>query len=137
EAIIVEITETAMSLDERRVESAMTTFHKGGMAIYLDDFGTGYSSLSRLKHMPINTLKIDKTFVDGVPEDKDNLSIVDATLKLAASLEIDALAEGIETEVQYHWFLSRNCRYAQGFYFSPPLPEDQLVALYRSRKDWR
>ena len=137
DAITIEITETAMSLDEQRMEKAINQFHKAGLKISLDDFGTGYSSLSRLKQMPIHTLKIDKSFVDGIPDNEDDISIVNATILLAHSLGIKSLAEGIETIEQYQWLVNQHCQYGQGYYFSRPVAADKIIELLQSPPSWR
>ncbi len=137
DAITIEITETAMSLDEQRMEKAINQFHKAGLKISLDDFGTGYSSLSRLKQMPIHTLKIDKSFVDGIPDNEDDVSIVNATILLAHSLGIQSLAEGIETIEQYQWLVNQQCQYGQGYYFSRPVAADKIIEFLQNPPSWR
>ena len=121
-AIELEITETALSHDPQHMEAALQRFAEGGLKISLDDFGTGYSSLSRLKQLPIDTLKIDKSFVDGIPHDGNSTAIVVATMQLAHNLGMRSLAEGIETEDQADWLRQRGCQYGQGYYFSRPIP---------------
>lgn len=128
-SIELEITESALSLDTKRMESIINAFHQEGISISLDDFGTGYSSLSRLKHLPIKTLKIDKSFVDGIPHSEDDTAIVIATLQLAKSLNIHSLSEGIETIEQYEWLHRHGCQYAQGYYFSRPVPASEIKQL--------
>lgn len=128
-AIELEITESAMSLNVERMESIINAFYQQGINISLDDFGTGYSSLSRLKHLPIKTLKVDKSFVDGVPNFEDDMAIVTATLQLSKSLAIDSLSEGIESIEQYEWLYSHECQYAQGNYFSCPVPACEIKQL--------
>ncbi|MEJ2632605.1 MAG: EAL domain-containing protein [Acidihalobacter sp.] len=121
-AIELEITETALSHDPQHMEAALQRFAEAGLKISLDDFGTGYSSLSRLKQLPIDTLKIDKSFVDGIPHDGNSTAIVVATMQLAHNLGMRSLAEGIETEDQADWLRQRGCQYGQGYYFSRPIP---------------
>ena len=132
----LEITESAMGRDPRHMENAFLRFHQGGLKISLDDFGTGYSSLSRLKQLPITTLKVDRSFVDGVPSTEDDTAIVGATLQMAHSLGLNALAEGIETPAQWKWLREHGCRYGQGYYFSQPLPAAEMTALLRQGKRW-
>jgi EAL domain-containing protein (putative c-di-GMP-specific phosphodiesterase class I) len=137
ESLELEITETAMGSDPRHMESALVRFHKGGLKIALDDFGTGYSSLSRLKHLPIHTLKIDQSFVDGIPDDEDDTAIVTATMQLAHSLGLRSLAEGIETKEQWEWLRKRGCQYGQGYYFSRPVPATDIPKLLeRAQRGW-
>lgn len=128
-AIELEITESAMSLNVERMESIINAFYQQGINISLDDFGTGYSSLSRLKYLPIKTLKVDKSFVDGVPNFEDDIAIVTATLQLAKSLGIDSLSEGVESIEQYEWLNNHGCQYAQGYYFSRPVPASEIKQL--------
>lgn len=126
----LEITESAMGRDPQHMESVVQSFHTAGYSIALDDFGTGYSSLSRLKSLPIDTLKIDRTFVDGVPGDSDDDAIVVATVQLAHSLGLRSLAEGIETQAQCDWLRAQGCRYGQGFLFSRPVTAEEIADLY-------
>lgn len=133
ESLELEITETAMGNDPQYMESALMHFHKGGLKVALDDFGTGYSSLSRLKHLPISTLKIDKSFVNGIPSNGDDTAIVTATMQLADSLGLRSLAEGIETKEQYEWLLERGCQYGQGYYFSRPVSAGEIPTILQKK----
>ncbi|AOV15984.1 hypothetical protein BJI67_01850 [Acidihalobacter aeolianus] len=126
----LEITESVMGQDPQHMESVVQSFHTAGYSIALDDFGTGYSSLSRLKSLPIDTLKIDRSFVDGVPGDNDDDAIVVATVQLAHSLGLRSLAEGIETQAQCDWLRAQGCRYGQGFLFSKPVTAEEIADLY-------
>lgn len=129
----IEVTETALIREPERIESCLSVFSDEGLRIALDDFGTGYSSLSRLKNLPIDKLKIDRSFVIGVPENPDDVSIVTAIIQLARSLEVATLAEGIETEPQYRFLRDAGCELGQGYYFSRPVAPDQIEALYFGR----
>ena len=126
-----------MAHDPQHLETALMRFHQGGLKIALDDFGTGYSSLSRLKHLPIHTLKIDKSFIDGIPDDDDNTAIVTATMQLARSLGLRSLAEGIETRTQWEWLHNRGCQYGQGYYFSRPVPAMEITAMLQQGQRWK
>ncbi len=108
----------------------MDDFKAHGLAISLDDFGTGYSSLDRLKHLPINKLKIDRSFVDGIPQDLDDMAIVTAVIQMASNLGIDSLAEGIETEAQWAFLREQGCQYGQGYYFSQPVPVEEIEVMW-------
>jgi EAL domain-containing protein (putative c-di-GMP-specific phosphodiesterase class I) len=97
----------------------------------LDDFGTGYSSLSRLKHMPVDVLKIDREFVRNVDRDVRLAGMVRAMIQVAHSLEMVAHAEGVETGDEYAFLRANGCRYAQGYWFARPMPAQELAELVR------
>ena len=99
------------------------------MHFSLDDFGTGYSSLAYLKKLPLDQLKIDQSFVREVPEDPHACSIVRAIITLAKSLELDIIAEGVETESQRQFLLENGCELYQGYLFSRPIPIEQFNEL--------
>jgi EAL domain-containing protein (putative c-di-GMP-specific phosphodiesterase class I) len=132
----LEVTESAMTVDPVRMEGFLAHFDQHGIRISLDDFGTGYSSLNRLKHLPIHTLKIDQSFVDGVPDDDDDVAIVTATIQLARSLGLRSLAEGIETATQWQWLLEAGCEFGQGFQFSQAVPPEEITALLAQGDGW-
>lgn len=102
-----------------------------GFSVSLDDFGTGYSSLSYLKHFPINTLKIDKSFVDGLPIDKSDMAIARTIISLAHSMGMNVVAEGVENREQFEFLLSYGCDLIQGYYFSKPLAVSDFEGLLR------
>jgi EAL domain-containing protein (putative c-di-GMP-specific phosphodiesterase class I) len=92
-----------------------------GIEIAIDDFGTGYSSLSYLKKLPVDTLKIDQSFVRGLPEDKEDVSIVKAIIALANSFNLNMIAEGVETKAQKDFMEKNGCNYIQGYYYGKPM----------------
>jgi EAL domain-containing protein (putative c-di-GMP-specific phosphodiesterase class I) len=102
-----------------------------GISISMDDFGTGYSSLSYLHSFPIDVLKIDRSFVGRMTEGDQALQIVRTIIELARVLEIDVVAEGIETAEQYQLLREMGCRFGQGYLFARPLPAEQVSALLR------
>lgn len=112
--------ETILELDELR---------KGGVKISMDDFGTGYSSLSYLKKLPITTLKIDKAFISGIPDDKDDLVLVKTIISMAQSLNLEIVAEGVETAEQLAFLEAHSCNIAQGYFFHRPLEHKQITEL--------
>ena len=98
-----------------------------GVQISIDDFGTGYSSLAYLKHLPVHTLKMDKSFVDHVADDEEDAAFAKMVIGIAKSLHLELIAEGVETAEQLDFLRTEGCRHIQGFYFSQPLtPEDAL-----------
>jgi EAL domain-containing protein (putative c-di-GMP-specific phosphodiesterase class I) len=100
-----------------------------GARIAMDDFGTGYSSLSYLARLPIDTLKIDRSFINTITERQDDVAIATAIISLAQSLGLTTIAEGVETRAQYDLLRRLGCDQIQGFLFSPPIPEDKVQKL--------
>jgi diguanylate cyclase (GGDEF)-like protein/PAS domain S-box-containing protein len=127
--VVVEITESSAMNDPDKAQAILEDLHAGGLRIAIDDFGTGYSSLARIRDMPVDVLKIDRSFVSGVDVDPQNQSIVAAFLELARGLGVTTLAEGIETEGELAFLLERGCVMGQGFYFSKPVPPEEIIAL--------
>ena len=127
--ILVEITESSAMVDPDRAQEILWELHRAGLRIAVDDFGTGYSSLSRLREMPVNVLKIDRSFVDGVHEDPQAASIVTAFLELAKGLGMTTLAEGIETEGELAFLRARGCELGQGYLFAKPVPPEEIIAF--------
>ncbi len=130
----LEITESLFMEDVESVAQTLTTLSQQGIKISMDDFGTGYSSLSYLKRFPINTIKVDRSFVKDMTTDKDDASIVAATIQMAHSLSLDIVAEGVETEDQLQFLLKQKCDKIQGFYFSRPLTYKALVNLMEENR---
>ena len=127
--VLVEVTESSAMMDPDRAQAILRELHDAGFAIAIDDFGTGYSSLSRLRDMPVKVLKIDRSFVSGVHDDRQARSIVSAFLELASGLDIVTLAEGIETREELDFLRERGCNLGQGFYFSRPVPPEEIIAF--------
>ena len=128
-AIRFEITESALMSDYEAAMQAIASMKDKGFVIALDDFGTGYSSLKYLKDFPIDILKIDKSFVKDIGLNSANEGIILAILRMAESLNIDCVAEGIETEAQVSFFKAQGCEYLQGFYYSKPIPASEVLEL--------
>ncbi|HTG47201.1 MAG TPA: EAL domain-containing protein [Actinomycetota bacterium] len=126
--VLVEVTETSAMLDPDRAQEILSELHAAGFSIAIDDFGTGYSSLSRLREMPVRVLKIDRSFVAGVHEDRQSASIVAAFLELANGLDMTTLAEGIETAEELAFLREHGCALGQGYYFSRPVPPEEIIA---------
>ena len=126
-----EITESTAMADPDRTQRTLRELSSWGLRLALDDFGTGYSSLARLKHMPVDVLKIDQEFVRNVDKDVRLAGMVRAMIQVAQSLDMVPLAEGVETEGEYIFLRSNGCRLAQGFWFAHPAPAEQLEQLAR------
>jgi diguanylate cyclase (GGDEF)-like protein/PAS domain S-box-containing protein len=125
----LEITESVVMEDAEAGIRVLKALRGLGCRLALDDFGTGYSSLSYLKSLPLDTLKIDRSFVAGLADDGANLPIVQAVIALAHGLGIDVTAEGIETAEQLGWLRDLVCDRGQGFYYARPLPPSELIPL--------
>jgi len=132
-ALILEITESNAMQDVDFTVSTLDVLKKMGVQVALDDFGTGYSSLSYLRRLPIDLLKIDKAFIQGVPNNLEDSSIVAAIVALTRSLGLTVIAEGIEQETQLDFLRSVDCDQLQGYYFSRPLPPGKLLKFLDER----
>ena len=126
--IIFEITETAIINDIEDSVKALEIIHEMGIQIALDDFGTGYSSLTYLQRLPIDIIKLDKSFVWSIGSDDNKFFIVQTVIDLAHNLGMKVVAEGVETLEQLEFLKKSGCDYAQGYYFSKPIEAD---AVYR------
>ena len=133
ERLELEITEGAVMEDTVATLATLHAFRDSGVRMALDDFGTGYSSLSCLKRMPLNSLKIDQSFVNGLPGDAENLAIVRAILAMAGSLGLSVTAEGVETLEQAQTLKAMACGFLQGFFFSKPVVAEHVPSLLRQR----
>jgi polar amino acid transport system substrate-binding protein len=137
DSIKIEITE---SLAMNNVEKMFTTLARlrgAGISISLDDFGTGYTSFSYLTKIPANTLKIDKSFIDDILEDKKSQQVVHAIIEVGHALEMDIVAEGIETAKTAQMLIDFGCDYLQGYYFSKPVPVFEMQGSLRKHKNIR
>lgn len=129
----VEITETEVMKNPEKVIGILETLHILGISIAIDDFGTGYSSLSHLKRLPIDTLKIDKSFITDIPHNEDAIVIVNTMIALAESLRLKVIAEGVESRAQKDFLLSHGCHNVQGYYYSKPLSSKEMRAVLRAQ----
>lgn len=132
--IAAEITETVAMQDVEKTIAALTMLRDLGVKIALDDFGTGYSSLSYLKRFPVDLIKIDKSFVAGLPDDSHDIAIVETLLGVARRFGFETLAEGIETPEQAAWLRSRGCSYGQGYAFAYPMGIGALTEWLAQRQ---
>lgn len=135
ERIVFEITESAVMSDTHSVVGAMERLSKHGFRFSVDDFGTGYSSLAQFKHLPVDEIKIDKSFVMELRPDSDDAAIVRATIDLGHNLGVKVVAEGIETPEAWRMLVALGCDLAQGYLISPPLPPDEVVSRLASLND--
>ena len=117
-----ELTESALFSNEAHIRQGIEQLNELGVSFSLDDFGTGYSSFTLLQKLPINSLKIDRSFTSGVIDSQDDREIVKAIINLAHSLHIEVVAEGVETRDQHDFLIEHNCYQAQGFLYSRPTP---------------
>jgi diguanylate cyclase (GGDEF)-like protein/PAS domain S-box-containing protein len=128
--LCLEITESVLMDDAAAVIDTLWALKAIGVSLAIDDFGTGYSSLSYLRRFPVDVLKVDQSFVDGLGPDPEDSAIVAAIINLAASLELDAVAEGVETVEQLDRLRALGCHSAQGFLFSEPRPAAEIEHLF-------
>ncbi|HHX8298041.1 TPA: EAL domain-containing protein [Vibrio diabolicus] len=122
----LEITESFLLIDPQQAIASLNQLRGLGIEISLDDFGTGYSSLSYLKGLPINKLKIDRSFVSDVPSNSDSNAIVNAIIAMGKTLSLKVVAEGIETQEQADYLFEKGCVYGQGYLFSRPVSAEKL-----------
>jgi EAL domain-containing protein (putative c-di-GMP-specific phosphodiesterase class I) len=128
--LCLEITESAVLADPEAATYALERLKSLGVRLAIDDFGIGYSSLAQLKALlPVDTIKIDKSFVDGLNNNSEDTAIVDAVLRLAAGLNLSAVAEGVETSEQVEALIALGCQLSQGFHFARPQPPEELERL--------
>ncbi|NES07774.1 MAG: EAL domain-containing protein [Okeania sp. SIO2F4] len=132
----LEITETTIMENEQIVMGILSELKAMNIQLNIDDFGTGYSSLSRIRNFPIDTLKIDRSFVMTMDSESQNLEITKAIISLASNLEIDVIAEGVETASQLALLRDLNCKYGQGYFFSKPVDSSQATKSIASAKKW-
>jgi EAL domain-containing protein (putative c-di-GMP-specific phosphodiesterase class I) len=129
---MLELTESVLLRgDDERLHADLAELKSIGVKLAIDDFGTGYSSLSYLRELPIDVLKIDKSFVDGIAISEQRLALVEGIIGIARTLHLDVIAEGIETEVQRDLLVSMGCQYGQGYLLAMPVGADQAEALVR------
>ena len=132
----LEVTESALI---NNIESSLVflnSIKKLGIKIALDDFGTGYSSLTYLYRFPIDVIKIDKSFIDGIPHDNQNAAIVSAIIALSHNLGLKVVAEGVDKKEQLEFLIEHDCDQIQGYLYSKPLPANQIKKLYGQNKKW-
>lgn len=134
EQIHLEITERLLMAQPEQAKDTLSLCRKAGMNISIDDFGTGYSSLSYLHAFPINTLKIDQSFVRDMHKNESSLELVRSIISLGKNLKMTIIAEGVEQIEEARLLKDMGCDYAQGYYFARPMPEDDISALVNNWK---
>ena len=133
EQLVLEITEGTLMIDPAHAETILVKMAERRARIAIDDFGTGYSSLAYLKRFPISVLKIDRTFIKDLPDAPKDGAICNAVLDLAKHLNLSVVAEGVETEDQFHYLEARGCQYVQGYLTGKPMPAQVVLAALKER----
>ncbi len=134
DSLELEITETATMRNTKLAKQILFKLHQMGISLSMDDFGTGYSSLSYLKDFPFSTIKIDRSFVKDLSVDSSNVAIINAITTLGAGLDLQIVAEGVESEQLKNILETLHCNYMQGYFISLPLTPDKATDLLLRRK---
>ncbi|MFK8054264.1 MAG: EAL domain-containing protein [Woeseiaceae bacterium] len=129
----VELTESVVMHDVKRARKALKEIRNLGCQLSIDDFGTGYSSLAYLKRFPLDTLKIDRAFINDITESDEDRSICEAIIAMAHGLDLTVVAEGVETEAQMQCLLALGCDQVQGYFMGKPVPEEKFAAFFSAR----
>jgi diguanylate cyclase (GGDEF)-like protein/PAS domain S-box-containing protein len=127
----LEITESMVMHNTERMIKVLARIKEIGVRLALDDIGTGYSSLAQIKHFPIDTLKVDRSFIRNLPQDSEDKAIIEAIIAMGRTLSLTVVAEGVETMAQNHFLRELICDEMQGFYFSKPIAPDKFAELLR------
>jgi diguanylate cyclase len=133
----LEITESVLLDDHIRLAEELDSLRAKGVRLSLDDFGTGYSSLSYLKRFPFDVLKIDRSFITGLPTDSDDVALVKTILAMAHALDLQVVAEGVESREQLDFIGAHGCDYAQGYLFAKPMSETTYVSFLQKQREAR
>lgn len=126
----IEITENSIMRNEEIVQKTLKDLKEMGVKIFIDDFGTGYSSFNYLKTFKLDGVKIDQSFIRNISNNPENVSITSVMIKMAQHLNLEVVAEGVETKEELDYLLGENCRYIQGFYFGKPCPIEEFEGKY-------
>ncbi|MBN2221864.1 MAG: EAL domain-containing protein, partial [Vallitaleaceae bacterium] len=130
----IEVTETKMATSDDRVFIELKKLRENGIRIAIDDFGMGYSSFDYLRWMPFHVLKIDKSFVDRLVDQEIEAAIVDSIIKLVERLDLEIIAEGVETEEQLEILRKTSCNYIQGYVYSRPISQEKVLQLIQEER---
>jgi diguanylate cyclase (GGDEF)-like protein len=131
----IEVTEESVMKDPEISINMLEKIRNLGININIDDFGTGYSSLSYLKKLPVSKLKIDRSFIKDIPNDKDDVMITKTIISLAKNMNLKVIAEGVENKVQRDFVFNEGCDYVQGYYYSPPIKAEDFEEKYLKGKN--
>jgi EAL domain-containing protein (putative c-di-GMP-specific phosphodiesterase class I) len=129
------LTENVLIEADDQTLTKLDAFNKQGCKVAVDDFGTGYSSLSYLKQLPVDIIKIDRSFISGLPEDQGDAAILQAIIAMGHSLNIRVLAEGVETYAQEAAIAEKDCDLAQGYLYHRPMPLENLLEVLIIKQD--
>ncbi|MCI5141571.1 MAG: EAL domain-containing protein, partial [Candidatus Electrothrix sp. ATG1] len=129
EQIELEITESCIATDEKKVLQTLQRLRAMNFDLAIDDFGTGYSSMSYLQQLPVTRLKIDKSFIDHLPDSKENIAIIQAIIALANAFHLHITAEGVETEEQLNFLQKIGCDEVQGYFYAKPLSGEKFLSF--------
>lgn len=135
--LTIEITETVLMEEQGSILQLLQDYRQAGVSISLDDFGTGYSSLSYLRQFPFDALKIDRSFVMDINEDKDDTSLVEAIILMGHKLGLTVVAEGVETKQQRDFLKERHCDLLQGYFYSRPIPAAEFEQRFIINQEWK
>jgi EAL domain-containing protein (putative c-di-GMP-specific phosphodiesterase class I) len=130
-ALMLELTESVLLRKDERVQSDLTQLKAIGVRLAIDDFGTGYSSLSYLRELPIDVLKMDKSFVDDIAISAQRLALAEGIVQIARTLQLEVIAEGIESELQRDLLTSMGCQFGQGYLLAMPMDAQRAETLAR------
>ncbi len=135
ECLELEVIETALLEENKHNVNILNNLYEMGIRLSIDDFGTGYSSLSYLKKYPFDVLKINRSFISGLPNNKDDSTLVNTMISMAHELDLEIVAEGVETQKQFDYLLNQGCNMAQGFYFTKPIPANKFEKWLLKRQE--
>ena len=133
ELLELELTESMVIQNADRAGRVLAELKKMGVRLAIDDFGVGYSSLTHLKRFPIDTLKVDRSFIRDLPQDLEDKAITEAIIAMGKSLNLTVVAEGVETAEQQTFLHDHACDEMQGYFFSKPIPSGEFAELLRKR----
>jgi diguanylate cyclase (GGDEF)-like protein len=134
-SLTLQVTENGIMGKREKIFTIMKALKDIGVKLSIDDFGTGFSSLAQLRHFPVDTLKIDCSFVGGIPHDPDCVGIAGSVITLAKNLKLKVMAEGVENQEQLDFLVASGCDLVQGYYFSPPVPPEQISRMIKEKKN--